>query len=71
MKFDDIIKLVEDNPYSAFFYTPSIYKKAMSFLFVTPFEIISVNNKEDIHYASREVQKLIDKKYLGYTLIKY
>ena len=71
MKFNDIIKQVEDNPYSAFFYTPSIYKRAVSYLFVTPSEMISVNNKEDIHYASREVQKLIDKKYLGYTLINY
>ena len=71
MKFDDIIKQVEDNPYSAFFYTPSFYKKASSYLFIKPFEIISVNKKEDLTTAFKIVQKLIDKGYYGYSLIKY
>jgi para-aminobenzoate synthetase/4-amino-4-deoxychorismate lyase len=71
MNFDDITKQVEDNPYSAFFYTPSIYKKAFSYLFIKPFEIISVNKKKDLDNAFKMVQKLIDKGYFGYSLIKY
>lgn len=71
MKFDDIIKQVEDNPYSAFFYTPSIYKTALSYLFIKPFEIISVYKKQDLEYAFKQVQKLIDKGLYGYSLIKY
>lgn len=71
MKFDDIIKLVEDNPYSAFFYTPSIYKKAISYLFTNPVETISISREEDINFAFKAVQKFIDKNYYGYTLINY
>jgi len=71
MKFDDIIKQVEDNPYSGFFYTAAIYKKALSYLFLKPFEIISVYKKEDLDYTFKLIQKLIDKGYYGYSLIKY
>jgi para-aminobenzoate synthetase / 4-amino-4-deoxychorismate lyase len=71
MKFDDIIKQVEDNLYSAFFYTPSVYKKAISYHFLKPFEIISVNKKEELDTAFKIVQKLIDKRYFGYSLINY
>ena len=61
MKFEDIIKLVEDNLYSAFFYTPVYFKKAFSYLLIKPIEIISVYNKEDLKYAFKFIQKLIDK----------
>ena len=59
MKFDDIIKQVEDNPCAAFFYTPSLYKKAVSYLFIKPLEIISVYKKEDLDYAFKVIHKLI------------
>jgi para-aminobenzoate synthetase / 4-amino-4-deoxychorismate lyase len=71
MKFDDIIKQVEDNPYSAFFYTPSIYKKAKSYLFIKPVEIISIYTKDDLKRSFELVHKLIDKGYYGYSLINY
>lgn len=71
MKFDDIIKQVEDNPCAAFFYTPSLYKKAWSYLFIKPLEIIAVYKKEDLDYAFRVIHKLIDKGYYGYSLINY
>jgi para-aminobenzoate synthetase/4-amino-4-deoxychorismate lyase len=71
MKFDDIIKQVEDNLYSAFFYTPAVYKKAKSYHFLKPLEIISVTNKEDLDTGFNTAQKLIDKGYYGYSLIKY
>jgi para-aminobenzoate synthetase / 4-amino-4-deoxychorismate lyase len=71
MKFDDIIKQVENNPYSAFFYTPSIYKKAKSYLFIKPLEIISVYTKDDLERSFKLVHKLIDKGYYGYSLINY
>ena len=71
MKFDDIIKQVENNPYSAFFYTPSIYKKAKSYLFIKPSEIIIVYKKEDLENAFKRVHKLIDRGYYGYSLINY
>jgi para-aminobenzoate synthetase / 4-amino-4-deoxychorismate lyase len=71
MKFDDIIKQVEDNPCAAFFYTPSLYKKAFSYLFIKPLEIISVYKKEDLNYAFKVIHKLIDKGFYGYSLINY
>ncbi len=71
MKLDDIIKLVEENPYSAFFYTPSLYKKALSFLFIKPVEIFSVYKKQDLDFTFKQIQRLIDKGYFGYSLINY
>ncbi|HEY6437176.1 MAG TPA: aminodeoxychorismate synthase component I [Ignavibacteriaceae bacterium] len=71
MKFDDIIKLVEENPYSAFFYTPSVYKKAVSFLFLKPIEIITIYKKEDLDFSFKLINKLIDKGFFGYSLIEY
>lgn len=71
MKFDDIIKLVEENPYSAFFYTPSVYKKAVSYLFVKPIEVIAIYKKEDLDFSFKLIHKLIDKGYFGYSLIEY
>ena len=71
MKFDDIIKLVEENTYSTFFYTPPIYKKALSYLLIKPFEVITIYKKEDLDYAFKLIQKFIDKGYFGYSLINY
>lgn len=71
MNFDYIIKQVENNNHSAFFYTPTIYKKAVSYLFLNPIEIIIIKNKEDLEKSFKKAQKLIDKKYSGYTLVKY
>jgi para-aminobenzoate synthetase / 4-amino-4-deoxychorismate lyase len=71
MNFDDIIKLVEENPNSAFFFTPSVYKKAQSHLLLNPFEIISINKKDEFDSALNIIQKLVDKGYYGYSLIDY
>jgi para-aminobenzoate synthetase/4-amino-4-deoxychorismate lyase len=71
MKFDDIINTVTENTFSAFFYTPSVYKNAKSFLFLKPAEIISVHKKDDLDFAFNHIQKFIDKGYFGYSLIKY
>ena len=71
MKFDDIINQVEDNCYSAFFYTPSFYKNAFSYLLIKPIEVINICKREDFKSGFNLVQKLIDKGYYGYTLIKY
>jgi len=71
MKFDDIINTVNANNYSAFFYTPVIYSKATSYLFLRPKEIITVHKKDDIDFSFRTIQKLFDKGFPGYALIKY
>ena len=71
MKFDDLIKSVEENNNSAFFYTPSFYKKAFSYLFLKPHKIISIRSKNELGPSFNKIQKLIDKGYYGYTLINY
>ncbi|MCW9066055.1 MAG: aminodeoxychorismate synthase component I [Ignavibacteriaceae bacterium] len=71
MNFDDIIRSVEQNTYSAFFYTSSVYKKALSYLFLKPIEIITVYKKEDLDFSFKLIHKLINKGYFGYSLIKY
>jgi len=71
MNFDDVIKQISDNPYSAFFYTPSIYTKSSSFIFMAPKEIIPVYNKNDIDNALRLVDKYLEEGLVGYCLIDY
>lgn len=71
MEFADIIKQIEESEYSAFFYTPVYHRKAVSYIFHKPLEIISAYNKDDIDYLFKFAQKLIDKKYYGYSLINY
>jgi len=71
MNFDDIIKQISDNPYSAFFYTPSIYSKSSSYIFMKPREIIPVYNKNDVDNALRLIDKYLEKGLIGYCLIDY
>jgi para-aminobenzoate synthetase / 4-amino-4-deoxychorismate lyase len=71
MNFNDIIQSVAQNPHSAFFYTPSIYKNVISYLFLKPVEVISVYKKEDLKFSFNQIQKLIDKGYFAYSLINY
>jgi para-aminobenzoate synthetase/4-amino-4-deoxychorismate lyase len=71
MNFSEIIKQVEANPYSAFFYTPSFYRKALSYLLLNPIEIIPVYKKEDLDYAFKLIQKFIKKGFYGYCILNY
>lgn len=71
MNFDDIIKQVEANTYSAFFHTPSYYRKAVSYLLLNPVEIIPVYKKEDLDYAFKLIKKFIKKGFYGYCLLNY
>ncbi|HLG32601.1 MAG TPA: aminodeoxychorismate synthase component I [Ignavibacteriaceae bacterium] len=71
MNFNDIIKQVESNPYSAFFYTPAIYTGARSYIFTEPCEIINVYGLNDLQKTFNLVDKFIKKGLLGYCLINY
>jgi para-aminobenzoate synthetase/4-amino-4-deoxychorismate lyase len=71
MNFDDIIKQVEEQPYSAFFFTPPVYPKSYSFIFSNPVEIITVNGKADLPLAKRFLDKHFDKGLNGYMLVNY
>ena len=71
MKFDYIIRQILDNPYSAFFYTPSYYKKSNSFIFTDPKEIIPIYNKNDLNNSLLLVDSYLEKGLRGYCLIEY
>jgi para-aminobenzoate synthetase/4-amino-4-deoxychorismate lyase len=71
MKIDDIIQQVLDNPYSAFFYTPSYYSKSSSYLFSNPKEIIPIYNKNDLNNSLPLVDDYLEKGLRGYCLIEY
>ncbi len=71
MKFDDIIKHIENNIYSALFYTPPFYKKSYSYLFTDPFEIIQVKDKNDLELALHFLDEYSVKNAKGFCLINY
>jgi para-aminobenzoate synthetase/4-amino-4-deoxychorismate lyase len=71
MKIDVIIQQVLDNPYSAFFYTPSYYSKSSSYLFSNSKEIIPIYNKNDLHNSLPLVDSYLEKGLRGYCLIEY
>ncbi len=71
MYFTDIIKKVEENPYSAFFYMPAYYKKSKSCLFLKPKEIISVYTENDLKKTFSLIDKYRSKGLFGYCLINY
>jgi para-aminobenzoate synthetase / 4-amino-4-deoxychorismate lyase len=71
MEIDDILKEVEGNLYSAFFYTPPFYKKSFSYLFKDPEEIISIKYGENLSEKFNLVENLINKGLQGYALLNY
>jgi len=71
MKFDEIIKQIAEEPYSAFFHTPPNYIKSRSYLFSSPAEIISVYNRADLEKAFELANKFAARGFIGYGLIEY
>ena len=71
MKFDDIINHIQNNLYSALFYTPPIYKKSFSYLFSDPFEIIQVKDKNDLDLAMHFLDEYSLKNKKGFCLVNY
>lgn len=71
MKFSDLINHLEENIYSALFYTPPYFKKSYSYLFTDPFEIIQVKNKKELDLALHFLDEFSAKKAKGFCLINY
>jgi len=63
MKFDDIIKQVEEQSYSGFFFTPPIYPKSYSIFFSKPVEIILINTENS------EIRKSLYLDYLPDSIL--
>lgn len=71
MHISKIVNKVLSSPYSAFFYTPTIYDKAVSYLFSKPSDIIKVFNKNDFEPMLKRVDKKISKQMQGYAVLNY
>ena len=71
MNLDDIIEQVCSDSDSAFFFTPPVYSKAQSFIYLKPAEIISVYDKSDLGKSLKLVEKYLSKGLTGYSLIEY
>ena len=72
MQITEILKYVEDNSNSAFFYTPNLYKGGKSYLFKKPWKILSAKSKEEIEDLLDKIDKLSQNQNLiGFATIPY
>jgi para-aminobenzoate synthetase / 4-amino-4-deoxychorismate lyase len=71
MKIQEIINTVRNIPNAAFFYTPPIYGKSESYLFLRPKEIVSIKSLKKLDEKLKQIDLLIDKGFYGYSLINY
>ena len=71
MNIEDIIKKVTSTPNVAFFYTPPIYSKSDSYLFLKPKEIVTVKSLRDLDLKLSHIDNLINRGFYGYSLMNY
>jgi len=71
MKIESILKQVTEKNHSAFFYTPSIYKRSYSYLFINPSKIVTASTVDEINEALKKISKRYNRGLLGYGLIDY
>lgn len=71
MRILEILKNIINNPGSAFFYTPSIYKKSKSYFFTNPYEKITANNKEQLESVFSKIDNNINNGLVGFGQLKY
>jgi para-aminobenzoate synthetase / 4-amino-4-deoxychorismate lyase len=72
MRIIDILKYVEENTNSAFFYTPNVYEGGKSYLFKTPFKILKGKTKQEVDEILNQVDKLSkDPNLIGFATIPY
>ena len=71
MKIQEIINKVVSTPNAAFFYTPPIYGKSDSYLFLKPKEIVTIKSLRNLNLKLSQIDNLINKGFYGYSLINY
>ena len=72
MQITEILKYVEENSNSAFFYTPNIYNEGKSYFFKKPWKIFKARTKEEVESLLIEVDKLSqNSKLIGFATIPY
>lgn len=71
MNIETILKSVIENPYSAFFYTPPIYKDSKSYIFIDPIENLSFSGNKNVDDFFAKIDGLVKKYPLGYVMFNY
>ncbi len=72
MQITEILKYIEANKNSAFFYTPNIYKDGKSYFLKEPFRILRGNGKKEVHDILNQVDELSQNpNYVGLAIIPY
>lgn len=66
----EIFTTIERNCYSAFFFTPPIYKNAKSYVFLKPDKIIRID-KSNYSRNFNKIDKLLSQNSAGYSVINY
>ena len=66
MKLSEIVKEVELNLNTAFFFTPLIYPQSRSYIFREPIEVITINGRDEL----KNKFKLIDDCVAGGSTLK-
>ncbi len=71
MKIFSIINKITSTPNAAFFYTPPIYGKSDSYLFLKPNEIITIKTLRNLDEKLNRIDDLIADGFIGYSLMNY
>jgi para-aminobenzoate synthetase/4-amino-4-deoxychorismate lyase len=70
ININQIFKTLQKQNYSAFFFTPPIYRNAKSYIFTKPNKILTLN-KSDFEKKINIVDKILDDGSIGYSVINY
>jgi para-aminobenzoate synthetase/4-amino-4-deoxychorismate lyase len=71
MNIAEIINKVLPTPNAAFFYTPPIYGKSESYLFLRPKEIVTIKSLRNLDEKLNRIDDLITDGFIGYSLMNY
>jgi para-aminobenzoate synthetase/4-amino-4-deoxychorismate lyase len=71
MQMQEFINKVLTTPNFAFFYTPPIYGKSDSYLFLKPKEIITIKSLNKLDEKLNQIDELVKKGFVGYSLMNY
>jgi para-aminobenzoate synthetase/4-amino-4-deoxychorismate lyase len=71
MNITDILNKVFATPNVAFFYTPPIYGKSDSYLFLKPKEIVTIKSLRNLDEKLNRIDHLIGDGFVGYSSLNY
>lgn len=71
MNISEIVNKILSTPNAAFFYTPPIYGKSNSYLFLKPQKKVIINSLNQLDKKLNQIDELIKKGFVGYSLLNY